>query len=51
VKSPIEFLTDTWYDICLAADSMGPTDWALFIVAGILEIAFVVTIVMLVSAY
>ena len=46
----MNFLRDTWEDICLAADSMGPADWALFIVAGILEIAWVVTMIMLVSA-
>jgi len=47
----MNFLKDTWFDICLAADSMGPADWATFIVAGILEIAWVVTMIMLVSVY
>jgi hypothetical protein len=47
----MNFLRNTWEDICLAADSMGPADWATFIVASILEIAFVATIIMLVSTY
>lgn len=47
----MNFLRDTWEDICLAAWSMRPVDWAVFIVAGILEVAWVVTMIMLVSAY
>jgi hypothetical protein len=53
-----KFLTDisetisSWSDdVALAADSMRPVDWAVFIVAGILEVAFVITVIVLVSAY
>lgn len=45
-----ETISKSCEDISIALDSMGPADWATFIVAGILEIAFVATIIMLVSA-
>lgn len=35
----------------MALYSMGPADWATFVVASTLEIAFVATIIMLVSTY
>jgi hypothetical protein len=47
----IEFLRDTWDDITLAASTMETADVITVLIMGILEISFIATIVMLVSAY
>jgi hypothetical protein len=44
------FSRDTWEDICLAADSMRPMDWAVFLCAMIIEIGFVALIILILFA-